>query len=80
VHLLRFSTFEPSPVTGAFSGEIRTGYLIKDGVAMPIKGGSLSGTMRDALKNIYFSRETVQRSAYLGPMGVRVNNLHIAGK
>jgi PmbA protein len=79
VHLLRFSTFEPNPVTGAFSGEIRTGYLIKDGVAMPIKGGSLSGTMRDALHDIYFSRETVQRSAYLGPMGVRVNNLHIAG-
>lgn len=79
VHLLRFSTFEPNPVTGAFSGEIRTGYLLKDGVAMPIKGGSLSGTMRNALHDIYFSRETAQRSAYLGPVGVRVNNLSIAG-
>ena len=30
-HLLRFSTFEPNPVTGAFSGEIRTGYFLKNG-------------------------------------------------
>lgn len=79
VHLLRFSTFQPNPITGAFSGEIRTGYLLKDGISTPLKGGSVSGTMGAALQDIYFSRETVQRPAYLGPKGVRVNNLHIAG-
>ncbi len=79
VHLLRFSTFEPNSVTGAFSGEIRTGYLLKDGISTPIKGGSVSGTMHKALHEIYFSRETVQRAAYVGPKGIRVNNLHVAG-
>ncbi|HAY23028.1 MAG TPA: hypothetical protein DCY27_12890, partial [Desulfobacterales bacterium] len=41
LHLLRFSTLEPNPVTGALSGEIRTGYLRHRGEALPIKGGSV---------------------------------------
>ena len=66
-HLLRFSTFEPNPVTGAFSGEIRTGYFLNHGQKIPIKGGSVSGTMQEAFKKAFFLRGKTQREAYLGP-------------
>lgn len=78
-HLLRFSTFEPNAITGAFSGEIRTGYFLKDGQKTPIKGGSVSGTMQEAFQEAFFSQEKTQREAYLGPEAVRVEKLAIAG-
>jgi PmbA protein len=79
-HLLRFSTFDPNPITGAFSGEIRTGYFLKYGTATPIKGGSVSGVMQTAFQEAYFSREVTRRSEYLGPKAVRLEGLDIAGE
>ncbi|MBA4393286.1 MAG: hypothetical protein C0407_07010, partial [Desulfobacca sp.] len=78
--LLRFSTFEPNPITGAFSGEIRTGYLWQNGQKIPIKGGSVSGTIQQGFKEAYFSREIIQRETYLGPETVRIKNLDITGQ
>jgi PmbA protein len=78
-HLLRFSTFEPNSITGAFSGEIRTGYFIKEGKTIPIKGGSVSGIMQEAFKEVFFSQECTQRGNYLGPKSVRIERLTIAG-
>jgi PmbA protein len=79
-HLLRFSTFEPNPITGAFSGEIRTGYLLQHGQKIPIKGGSVSGTIQQAFKEAYFSKERTTRDAYFGPEAVRIEKLDITGK
>ncbi|MBI5582765.1 MAG: hypothetical protein HY892_02980 [Deltaproteobacteria bacterium] len=79
-HLLRFSTFEPNPITGAFSGEIRTGYFLENGRAEPIKGGSVSGVISEAFQEAYFSREVTQRSSYLGPEAVRLEQVEIAGE
>lgn len=80
LYLLKFSTFEPNPVTGAFSGEIRVGYLMDGVKRLPIKGGSISGKMSRALKEIYFSKETTKRAAYQGPLGIKVCNLDVAGR
>ena len=79
-HLFRFSTFEPNPITGAFSGEIRTGYLIRDGRRQPVKGGSVSGRMQEAFRRAFFSNETTRREAYFGPAAVRIEKLEIAGE
>lgn len=79
LHLLRFSTLEPNPVTGALSGEIRTGYLHRRGRAEPIKGGSVSGNLEEALRFLTLSREMEQREAYWGPMGLRLEEMSIAG-
>jgi predicted Zn-dependent protease len=79
LHVLSFSTFEPNAVTGAFSGEIRTGYLVKNGLSQPVKGGSVSGVMKKALEEIYFSRETTRRDSYFGPKGIKVCGLKVAG-
>ncbi len=79
LHLLRFSTLEPNPVTGAISGEIRTGYLLRQGDAVPIRGGSVSGQLDEAFRYLTLSRETEQRETYLGPAGIRVEEMAIAG-
>jgi PmbA protein len=78
--VLRFSTFEPNPITGAFSGEIRTGYFLEDGKTTPIKGGSVSGVMQQAFQEAFFSKEITRRAAYLGPEAVRLEGLDIAGE
>lgn len=79
LHLLRFSTLEPNPVTGAISGEIRTGYLMRQGEAVPIRGGSVSGQLEEAFRYLTLSRETEQRETYVGPAGIRVEEMDIAG-
>ncbi len=78
-YLLRFSTFEPNPVTGNFSGEIRTGYKIEGGQKVPIKGGSVTGVIQDAFRRAWFSSEKTQRSAYRGPAAVKLEGLDIGG-
>lgn len=78
--LSRFSTFSPNPVTGAFSGEIRNGYFFKDGKKQFVKGGSVTGLMDIAMKNVYFSKETIQTESYFGPKYIKVCNLDIAGE
>jgi PmbA protein len=79
-YLCRFSTFEPNPITGAFSGEIRTGYFLEGGRKTPIKGGSVSGTMQKAFRQAYFSKEIIQRESFLGPEAVKIDRLDITGQ
>lgn len=78
--LSRFSTFEPNGTTGAFSGEIRSGYFIKNGKKIQVKGGSVTGLMDNAMKEVYFSKEIIQEGKYIGPKFIKVCNLDIAGK
>ncbi len=77
--LSRFSTFSPNGITGAFSGEIRSGFQMKDGKEVQIKGGSVTGLMNAAMKEVYFSKEIIQMQNYLGPKYIKVCNLDIAG-
>ncbi|MBW1917197.1 MAG: hypothetical protein JRI57_04130 [Deltaproteobacteria bacterium] len=79
LHLLRFSTLEPNPVTGAISGEIRSGYLIDHGQVTPIKGGSVSGRLDQAFRQATLSQELVQRQSYRGPAGVRLEDMSLSG-
>lgn len=80
LELTKFSTFQPNTISGAFSGEIRLGYLHKNGRRIPIKGGSVSGTTGPAFAASLKSAETVQRAAYYGPKGVFFENLTVAGE
>lgn len=79
LELSKFSTFQPNTISGAFSGEIRLGYLHKNGKKIPIKGGSVSGSTQAAFARALKSRETEQRAAYFGPKGVFFERLTIAG-
>ncbi len=80
LELSKFSTFQPNTISGAFSGEIRLGYLHKNGKKIPIKGGSVSGSTQAAFARALKSRETEQRAAYFGPKGVFFESLTIAGE
>lgn len=78
--LSRFSTFSPNGTTGAFSGEIRSGYQLVNGKKHQVKGGSVTGLMDSAMKEVYFSKEMVQSGSYYGPKYIKVCRLDIAGK
>lgn len=80
LELTKFSTFQPNTISGAFSGEIRLGYLHRNGKRIPVKGGSVSGTTGLAFATAYKSAEATQRAAYRGPRGVFFENLTVAGE
>lgn len=72
LEVVRFSEFHPRHDTGAFSGEIRFGWLHgADGTRTPVKGGSVSGVLRDAFADLQFSRETGTTGSWCGPQAAR---------
>jgi predicted Zn-dependent protease len=79
IEIVQFSWFNPNPVTGDFATEIRFGYLVKNGVRRPFKGGQLVGNYMDALANVRWSAETGFFGGYLGPHTARFEELKIAG-
>lgn len=78
VEVNMFSWFNPEPISGNFSSEIRLGYLVRDGKATPFKGGQLIGNWLDALADVYWSEEVGFYGNYLGPNTARFNNLKVA--
>jgi predicted Zn-dependent protease len=64
---------------GNVGSEIRIGYLYEKGVRRPVKGGTVSGNVFDALGTARYSKETVLRGDYFGPVAVRFEGLTIAG-
>ena len=79
-HLYDFSYFEPNPITGEFSAEIRSGEEITASGRKPIKGGSVSGLSSAAVASALFSVEREQRERYLGPKAIRCPQLTLAGE
>jgi predicted Zn-dependent protease len=78
-HLVAFSWLNPDELTGDFVAEIKLGYRLEHGQAAPIKGGSLSGNLFDALAEVRFSRETQFTGGYTGPEALRFEYLTISG-
>jgi PmbA protein len=78
VEIIQFSWFNPDPITGDFATEIRLGYLVKNGVRKPFRGGQLVGNFFDALADVRWSAETGFYGNYLGPHTARFNDLKIA--
>lgn len=78
-HIVSFSAFSPDPITGDFVAEIRLGYDLSGGTSRPIKGGALRGNVYDALANARYSKETEFMGTYLGPKGIRFEDLMVSG-
>ena len=78
--IVQFSDLSPDPVTGDFVAEIRFGYHVKSGKRTPVKGGSISGNVFQALKNAYSSDERVFEGNYLGPKYLALKDLSISGQ
>jgi predicted Zn-dependent protease len=79
VEIVSFSWFNPDPVTGDFSTEIRLGYVVDGNGRRPFRGGLLIGNVLDALANVRWSSEMEFCGNYLGPAVARFGQLTVAG-
>ena len=91
LEILQFSGLFADPHTGTFSSEIRLAKLYdrKNQTVTYIKGGSLSGSIRENFKGLKLSQSTTMRShfsseqsssdGYLGPDYALITNVSIVG-
>ena len=77
--VVTFSAFQTNAMSGHFGGEIRLAYLIEDGKVTPVTGGSVSGNILEAQKDLRFSTERYTSARYDGPYAVRLKNASVAG-
>lgn len=78
-HIVSFSAMSPDPITGDFVGEIRLGYEVTNGIASPVRGGSISGNLMAALATARLSKEKVLLAGYHGPRAARFESITVAG-
>ena len=79
VEIVSFSWFNPNPITGDFSTEIRLGYVVDQHGRRPFRGGLLIGNVLDALADVRWSSDTEFIGNYLGPATARFASLTVAG-
>lgn len=73
------SSVVPNAFNGDFTSEIRLGYQVKNNELLPIKGGSVSGNLFQALQNVRFSKEINAFKDFQGPTAMRFENIAISG-
>ena len=79
LEVVEFSDFQVDGMGGDIAGEIRLGYWHHDGEVMIVTGGSVSGSMQDAAKNMRFSKETTQYNCKEVPAVTLLPGLRITG-
>jgi predicted Zn-dependent protease len=78
--VIAFSAPNVDDVTGNFGMEIRLGYEIGPDGTRPIKGGSVSGNLFEAMANARFSAETAEFASFAGPRAIRFESMQVAGE
>jgi predicted Zn-dependent protease len=73
-----FSDFFVDPTTGDFGGELRLGYLYRDGKRSPVSGGSITGNLAENRGAILLSRELEARASCLAPAACLIPSARIA--
>jgi len=74
-YVTAFSAMMPNPFTGDFAAEIKLGFYIDEhGSSTPVKGGSLTGNLFEALADCRYAQERVFTGKYQGPTMVRFNS------
>ena len=79
LEVVEFSDFQVDSMSGDIAGEIRLGYLHKDGEMQIVTGGSVSGNMSDVIRDMQFSKETIQYNNWVIPRVTLLKNLRITG-
>ena len=79
LEVLDFSAFVVDNSSGDFGGEIRLGYLIKDGVKTPVSGGSVNGNLIELQDRIELSKDRQDLDRFSGPLKVRIANVTVSG-
>ncbi len=79
LEIVEFSDFQVDSMSGDIAGEIRLGYLHRGSEVMIVTGGSVSGSMHEAVKTMQFSEETVQYDSRIVPAVTLLKDLRITG-
>ncbi len=79
IHVVAFSSTNVEAITGHFGMEIRAGYEVGPGGTVPLKGGSVTGNLFEALAAARFSAETGEDAGYAGPRAIRFEGLQVTG-
>jgi predicted Zn-dependent protease len=79
LEVLDFSAFVVDASSGDFGGEIRLGYLVKDGVKTPISGGSVNGNLIELQDQIELSSDHQDLDRFSGPLKIRIANVTVSG-
>ncbi len=79
LEVLDFSAFVVDASSGDFGGEIRLGYLVKDGVKTPISGGSVNGNLIELQDQIELSMDRQDLDRFSGPLKIRIANVTVSG-
>ena len=79
LEVVEFSDFQVDFMTGDIAGEIRLGYLRRDGKTIPVSGGSVSGNMNEMVKRMRFSKESRQYDNMKIPAVTRLNGATVTG-
>jgi PmbA protein len=79
LELVAFSDFQMDSLTGDFGGEIRLGWYYDGKKITPVTGGSISGNIKEAQKNICLSKELQKDNGFYGPKTIKLENISVSG-
>ncbi|MGB7594936.1 MAG: metallopeptidase TldD-related protein [Erysipelotrichaceae bacterium] len=79
LEVLDFSAFIVDVSSGDFGGEIRLGYLVKDGVKTPVSGGSVNGNLIELQDQLQLSSNRQELDRFSGPLKIRIANVTVSG-
>ena len=79
IHIVSFSDFQFDPYDGYFGGEVRLGYLCRDGHRTPVTGLSVSGYFGENCTSMCYSSERHTDYTYDGPLAVRIGGVTVSG-
>lgn len=80
LELVSFSDFQMDSLTGDFGGEIRLGWYYDGKSKIPVTGGSISGNINEAQKEIYLSKEIQSDNNFVGPKTIKLKQVSISGE
>ncbi len=79
LEVVEFSSFQVDTLNGDLAGEIRLGYLHRDGNVIPVSGGSVSGSLSELAGAMKFSKERRQFDSMLLPSVTRIKGVTVTG-
>ena len=79
LEIVEFSDFQVDSMSGDIAGEIRLGYWHHDGEVTVVTGGSVSGSMNEAVRDMRFCKETVRYNNRVIPAVTLLKNMRITG-
>ncbi len=79
LEVISFSAFQMDPMTGYFGGEFRLAIYHDGHKEIPVTQGTVMANVKEAQKEMYFSKETAQSGNVITPRVLKFMNMTIGG-